>query len=308
MKTNLIFALLIATLSSCTSYVSVQKTLPPEIIIPDNEGDFLFVNRFVYTDLDYNNENKKEVFSMGQKSFVEGLKAGFDTSQYYHLTLGDTIIKAHSAHEPAANLSPTDVLTLCEQFNQEYLLTLDNYDLFFFQDVEVVEDEDGSKSRTAYYDLVVNTYVTIYSKDGLIIDKIKDELRIFHDKRGVISGLLAVGPSMGKADKNAILISDELGRKFIQKFYPMNIMEERLFYTSKEFSRAYNNYLMQNWVSVESDLQQIAENPDKKTSGRAAYNLAVFYENRNKPDLMKYWYNIAKQKLGSDIPRLPIPE
>ena len=304
---NLALLLLLATfLSSCTSFVPVRKTLPPELVLENNSGDFLFVNRFDHSGLEYNNENKIEVFEMGQKSFIQGLKAGFDSSRLYHLTLSDTLIAAHSAHEPANNLPHEIIFDLCESYNQNYVMTLDNYNLYFDQDVEVVEEEDGSKTRTAYYDLVVNTYITIYSRDGEIVDKIKDEQRIQHDKRSVISGLLAAGPSMGKADKNAVLISDDLGRKFIQKFYPLNISEERIFYTTKEFSKAYNNYLVSNWEAVESELHLYKDHPDKKISGRAAYNLAVLYENLNRPSEMQHWYRMAKQKLGSETPFLPV--
>ncbi len=306
MKSFTFFLFAGVLMSACTSYVPVRKTLPPEIILPENKGNFLFVDRFDHTGLEYNNDNKVEVFEIGQESFVKGLKAGFDTSQIYNLTLSDTLIASHSAHEPANNLDPETVYKLCKSSNQEYLLTLDNYHLYFDQDVEVVENEDGSKSRTAYYDLVVNTYITIYTKEGEIIDKIKDELRIYHNKRGVLSGLLAVGPSMGKADENVLIISDELGRKFIQKLYPLDIVEEREFYTSKEFTSAFKYYTMQNWQEVESELSKYKDNPDNKISGRAAYNLAVLYENINKPELMVYYYNIARQKLGSNTPFLPI--
>jgi len=102
---NLILLLIAGVLmSSCTSYVPVRKTLAPEITLPGNKGDFLFLDRFNPKDLEYNNENKIEVFDMGQRSFEEGLKAGFDTSRLYNLALSDTLIPSHSAHEPANNL------------------------------------------------------------------------------------------------------------------------------------------------------------------------------------------------------------
>ncbi|MCK5470469.1 MAG: hypothetical protein KAI99_18230, partial [Cyclobacteriaceae bacterium] len=232
---NTFLVLLSTIFYSCTSYVPVQKTLPPEIVLPEQTAEFLFIDRFEPDDLDFNNENKIEVYEIGLESFIAGLEAGFDTSRYFHLTLSDTLMPSHSAHEPAYNLSQDVVQILCREYNQNYLLTLDNYDLFFDQEVEVVE-EDGSKSKTAYYDLVLNTYITIYSAKGQIVEKMQDELRILHDKRGVLSGLLAIGPSMGKADKNVLLISDELGRKFIQKFYPLTVSELREFYATKEFT------------------------------------------------------------------------
>jgi len=286
-------------LYSCTAYVPVQKTLPPEIVLPEETADFLFVNRFESDDLDYNNENKVEVFEMGVENYISGLKSGFDTCRLFNLILSDALFPSHSAHEPAYNLSREIVQTLCSEYDPDYIFSLDNYDLFFDQDVEVEEYDDGSKSKTAYYDLVLNTYITIYSRDGNVVNKMKEELRILHDKRGVLSGLLAVGPSMGKADENVIKISDELGRMFIQKFYPTHISELRVFYSTKEFASAYKAYKLKNWNTVEQELTELTKHSESKIQGRAAYNLAVFYENQGKTAEMEYWYRRAEEKLGS---------
>ena len=298
---NTFFVLLSTIFCSCTSYVPVKKTLPPEIVLPEQTAEFLFIDRFEPDDLDFNNENKIEVYEIGLESFIAGLEAGFDTSRYFHLTLSDTLMPSHSAHEPAYNLSQDVVQILCREYNQNYLLTLDNYDLFFDQEVEVVE-EDGSKSKTAYYDLVLNTYITIYSAKGQIVEKMQDELRILHDKRGVLSGLLAIGPSMGKADKNVLLISDELGRKFIQKFYPLTVSELREFFATKEFTKAFKAFQMQDWRTVEEELMILTKSPDPKIEGRAAYNLTVLYENLDRISEMEFWYRRAVEKLGSKVP------
>lgn len=301
--TNYFFIIVCAGCCSCMTYVPVRKLLPPEIILPEETADFLFVDRFEPDDLDSNNKNKIEVYEIGLESFIGGLKAGFDTSRYYHLTLTDTIMPSHSAHEPAFNLSTDIVLKLCREYNQNYLLTLDNYDLFFDQEVEVIVDENnGSKSKTAYYDLVLNTYVTIYNDQGKVVDKIKDEIKIFHNRRTVLSGLFAIGPSMGKADKNTLLISDELGRKFIQKFYPLTISEMREFYGSKEFSKAAKAYKNLQWKTAEKELLNLAKSTDPEIEGRAAYNLSVLYENLDRPSEMEFWHRKAVEKLGNKIP------
>ena len=127
----------------------------------------------------------------------------------------------------------------------------------------------------------------------------KEELRILHDKRGVLSGLFAVGPSMGKADENVVIISDELGRKFIKKFYTTDISEMRIFYSNKEFASAYKAYKIKDWSTVERELIQLTEHSKIKTQGRAAYNLAVYYENQGNVSEMEYWYRRAEEKLGS---------
>jgi hypothetical protein len=294
-----IFWIQIILLFSCTSYVSISTTALPEINLPDDSTEFLFVNRFVPNNLDYKKDNKLEVYEIGLEKYIEGLKAGFDTNGKINLIFADTIIASHSAHEPAYNLSTRIIQELCGKYDPDYILSLDNYDLFFDKEVEVEEYDDGSKSRTAHYDLVLNTYITIYSINGMALDKLKEELRTHHDSRAVASGLLAVGPSMGKADENVIALSDELGRIFINKFDSTRITEMRPFYSSKEFKEAYQAFKMERWDAVEEELLLLSENPDPKIQGKAAYNLGVLYENLDRRAEMDYWYKEAKEKLGS---------
>jgi hypothetical protein len=301
---RLIFIIKILTIScvltiSCTSYVSISTHLPPAIIVPEDTVDFLFVNRFIPDALDYKNENKTEVYKIGLESYIKGLKDGFDKNKKFFLILADTTLPSHSAHEPAYNLSMDVIGILCEEYNPDYILSLDNYDLFFDKEVEVQEYDDGSKSKTAYYDLVLNTYLTIYSINGAVLDKLKEELRILHDERGVVSGLFAVGPSLGKADDNVLKISNELGEKFIEYFYPSKITELRPFYSSKEFSAAYKAFRIGDWETVETELLSLTEKPDSKVLGKAAYNLGVLYEHLGKTVEMEYWYQVAQEKLGS---------
>lgn len=297
--------LMLSTLlfDACASYVSVQKTLSPEIILPEEHADFLFVNRFQPDDLDFNNENKVEVFEMGVNNYISGLKYSFDTCRRFNLVLSDAIIPSHSAYEPAYSLSKEIIAELHQNFNSDYIFSLDNYHLYFDQEVDVQENDDGSKSKTAYYDLVLNTYITIYNIDGDAVNKLKDERRVLHDERGVLSGLFAVGPSMGKADKNVIRISDELGRMFIQKFYPAKISEMRKFYATKNFRSAFNAYYQRDWDKVEKELMQLTKHPDRKMQGRAAYNLSVLYENLGRIDEMEFWYRRAEEMPGS-IPKM----
>jgi len=284
---------------SCTSYVQISTVAPPEIILPGDSAQFLLVNRFVPDNLEFKKENKVDVYKKGIETYIDGLITGFDTNDKIDLIIADTLLASHSAHEPAYTLSARMIQELGVRYDPDYILSIDNYDLYFDQEVEVEEYDDGSKSKIAYYDLVLNTYLTIYSISGAPLDKIKEELRIPHDSRAVVSGLLAVGPSMGQADENVIKISETLGESFIQKFSPSQIMEMRPFYSAKEFNQAYRAFNAGNWEFVEKELITLSSHPDEKMQGKAAYNLSIYYENQGRISEMEYWRKIAESKLKS---------
>ena len=289
---------LLLIFTGCTTYVAVQNQTPPEIPLPHVQAHFLFVNRFVPDKLEFNNENKIEVFDKGMRSYIAGLEAGFESSDAFHLHLSDTVFAGHSAHQTAYDLSKDEISYLTTRTPAEYIITLDYYHLYFDQEVEAIENEDGSKSKTAYYDLVLATTTTLYDREGRIRRKVEDEHRMLHNSRSVLSGLLAAGPSMGKADENVVLISRELGEAYVNKFYPSDNMELRTFYSTREFKSAAEAYHNEQWEIVERELMLLTRNPDPKIQGKAAYNLAVLYENMGRYEDMAYWKGIAQEKLG----------
>lgn len=293
--------IILCLLASCSTMVAVRKTSSPDIQLPVGKKEFLFASRFTADSLSFNNDNKVEVFRMGYNSFVRGLNAGYNSSRYYNITHLDSLVERYAATEPGPPISKEKVKEACLEHNANYFLSLNAYNLYFDQEVEVVKQEDGTKDRTAYYDLVVESYITMYDKDGEMLHQFHDERRIEHDKRSVISGLLAVGPSMGKADKNAVFISTELGRSFIQKFYPRAYFEQRQFYHTKVFKSAYKAYLMEDWDIVEAELLKLTETSKPEIAGKAAHNLSVLYENINRQDDMEYWREKARDLLGQII-------
>lgn len=301
---RIIFLLLIlgTTLSSCFTYVPVKKVLAPELSIPSNRANFIFLSRFNIDSLDFNNENKVEVFKLGHESYLRGLASGFDTSSSFHLTLLDIEIQKDTSFKPGNALDKKTVSQLCAETRMDYLLSLDAFNLFFDKEVEVTVLDDGSKNRRAYYDLVLHVFITVYDKNGDIVNKFLEENRIAHDSRNVLSGLLAIGPSIGRADKNAIFLSDELGRSFIHKLFPYIIYESRRFYNTKEFANAYQAFMRKDFLTAELELYELTKSSNNKTAGRAAYNLAVLYENLNRSSQMDYWYQEASRILGKNLP------
>ena len=300
--------ILSVSLGGCYSLVLVNRQLPPEIRLPSDKAEILFVSRYDTNRLEFDNENKVEVFAIGARNLVLGLKWGYDADDHFHLFLSDTLLSGMASLGPVSDLQPELVRTLCKLYDREYLQTLDAYTLYFDQDMEVTENQDGSKDRRAYYDLVVVSYFTIYNQNGVAIAHSMEKGREFYDDRSVYSGLLAAGPSMGKADLWAARISREVGMNFMRNFYSQSIAVDRIFFDTQEFQTAYEAFLAKDWNLAEEELLRHSENPDPKISGRSAYNLAVLYENLGRLDEMDYWYAKSKQLLGSKTPDLTMPE
>jgi hypothetical protein len=124
----------------------VSTSIPANILVTVDSACFLFINRFLSEDLDFNNENKVEVYKVGSEKYIDRLRYGSDQDEKYHFIFADTVLPSHSAHESAYNLTIDIINNLSEKYNPDCILTLDNYDLFLDREVEVDEYDDGSKS------------------------------------------------------------------------------------------------------------------------------------------------------------------
>lgn len=287
--------------SACVTYVPVTKPLPAEIRLPDNRGEILLVNRFDTSALDFNSDNKAEVFREGLEKYIQGLADGFLSNDHFNLHPGDSLLRL-----PMVEIPPDIVRNLCDQKEKEYLMSLDDFSLYFDQEMEVIKNDDGSKSRTAHYILVAMVRTTFYDSEGSVLHRAQDQQRVLYDSRAVLSGLLAVGPSMGKAGKVVNELAYQLGSSHINKFLPGSTIEIREFFVSKGFGSAHSAYEAGNWKKAEEELLKLSESADTKVSGRAAYNLAVLYENLGAWEKTTHWYGLAKTKLGAKTPIIPL--
>jgi tetratricopeptide (TPR) repeat protein len=100
-------------------------------------------------------------------------------------------------------------------------------------EVSVEEDDEGHKDRTATYNITAGGVLRIYNKDSLVKEYHFSESR-FLEHRGVVSGLLAVGPSLVNNRKAAIEISGVVAVKLANKFIPQRGDYRAILFSMKE--------------------------------------------------------------------------
>jgi hypothetical protein len=243
-------------------------------------------------------EGRKELYAESLTTFCRELKWNFDSSRY-RLFLYDSLFPGEPSRAILPPPSPGTIIDLCKANLQNYMLTLDDYEFGFSQDVETEVNDDGTKEKTAHYTLWLNARLTLYGSGGEHIRKITVNRTKPYQSRMVLSGLLAVGPAITKAvdeisEGSSLMAADVLGH-----FYPGIGGTPRDFYIKGELLQAYHAFLDRNWETVEYILLILAESDDSSIAGMAAHNLSVLYEQLRREEEREHWQAIALEKLGA---------
>lgn len=296
MKTLLVFSSII--ICSCATAVQYPVIEPPEILIDPGPQEILFVSRFDTAQIDFNKDKKVDVYKQSYTSFINGLSDGFSAIDSIIFNRADTALagkwytgKWYTLEIPEFNNN--SVVSLLQQYSTNYLLTLDALELHRGQEVEVAENEDGTKSRQAYYDLVLTASLSLFDQYGNVLDKIKVDDQQYIDDRSVISGLFAVGPNVGNFAEVANPMAYDLGFHFASLFSEQEVIVVRQFHTGKVFKEAARLVDKGQWLEAEKILLPIADHSDKKIARRAAENLAIVYEAMGAYEKSKQWQDKA---------------
>lgn len=283
--------LLLCTMAGCTSQLYINTIRPPVVAIDNNQWKVVLMNRFNPDLLPFDRERKIDVFTKGAYYAFQGaLQAVYDDSTYLVVQL-DT-----SNFLPPTPLLPLDASQaayLYEQHPHHLILALENIEIFMEQETDREKDDEGNVSKTAYYTLVTRTHWALYDSTARILDKTILEEKTFYQSRAVISGLLAVGPSLGKAGDAVNQLAWDSGYQYWQRLSPQPISYIRPYYSMKNLEAAAALMAIQDWPAAIIALKPIAEG-GTKDAARAAYNLAVIYEAMGNMAEARRWAQQAK--------------
>ena len=296
MKNSTILLLSLLMLSSCTTMIFVNKSLPPEIEIPDKDQKIVIQNFFDYTRPEFVKEKHEEVFHSGISSFTNGLisfLAGSDLISAYE---GDTLVVSGPERNLSDVLDPVYVEATCKRYQTDLLLAIDSLSIDFDWETETVENDDGSKEKTKYFYLLLQPFLSLYDNTGKLIDRSSIPDQEVYSTRPALSGLLTIRPSLKsqKAKREVASLADKASRHYGMKFFQgMASFPYKVYYT-KPLNTAYRMMQTGNWAEAIRELLPFASSPDPKTAKRAAHNLGVAYTSLGDEASAKKWFEQAK--------------
>ena len=264
-----ILLIIVFLCTSCATYISYMMPTPPEIEISDEQNGIGFINKYDYTKLPFNNENKKEVNITAVQQLISSLETSFIDDESFNYVLLDSLAEGTATINFLPVMNANKVVSVCDSANTDLLLVLDFFDTDFLIKTEVEENDDGSKSRTNIVDLVVMAGLTLYNKSGTVLNRRKSSRSVYYQSRPALVSFVAIGPSMGKAGKEVNSLAKRIGENYIQNFYPGSQMETDKIYTGDAFEEVEPYMKNQEWEKAIELLLPLANSKDSKISKKS---------------------------------------
>ena len=281
--------------SSCSTYISFPVSTPPQIKTEGGHKTIAFINRYDYTSLPFDNENKKDVYTSGVLTLIRNLESSFRVDENFSFVILDSLVKGPALPASSRVMGADSVTMLCEGSGADMLLVLESFNPFFSTETEVIRNEDGSKTRTNYVDLIVRAGFVLYDNKGDILDEVVATESMYYQTRPALSSLVVIGPAMGRAGEEVSSLAGMIGASYIHLFYPGSKMVSNLFYTGTEFREATQRARYQDWTGAIQLLQPLSTSADPKLARKAAHNLAVAYQALGDQDAYNYWLERSKK-------------
>lgn len=275
-SSSLFVIVILFSLSSCSSFILVQKTYDPEIILEKKPSRIVFVNLFDYTSPAYVKEKNENAYHAGVMKLAEGLSS-FSKDESFSFLIGDTLKKDILPGQLTAFLAKDSILAICERHDAGMLLTLDSMVIRFTWET-ITEGEGEDKSKTKNFYLNGNFFLSFYSAGGDLINRSKVEESSFYKSRYALSGLITVAPSIANAIEAIKPLSLQAGQDYVGKFYSKTVDESRKIYAGKVFKESNLYIKLRNWEKATELLEQLAKSPNPNIAMKARYNLSVVKE------------------------------
>lgn len=295
-----IFVLFLLTVfnSSCTKSVAIRVLQPAEMMVPEHIQTIVTIDRskpssgfatFVeglFTGENINQDRR------GRKEALNGLSHSLTRTPRFQVKHSDlTMEGSKGGVNMAYPLDWAQVQSICNQYGADALIAIEAYDSDIYVTTSPYtvtrKDDEGNEYKETRYQAEANVNITIgwrfYDPKKKII---LDEFTVQTGENYSANGNTAEQAKQNLPDLayKAFDISRIAGEKYGMRVAPVWINVHRQFYTKgkkpfkEQMQRAARMAQNDQWESAAQVWQKMVETADKKTAGRAAYNLAVAAE------------------------------
>ncbi len=279
MKSFYLLILPLVILCSCTTPVYITKELPPELVLPKQPATIVYSNLFNYRENPGIKDKHETAYQTGIDEFGFSL-ANDGVPENPVITIAfDTIVRPSGKNKNHDFLiDKSDIISVCNSYVADYLLTLDSLRLNFDWEVVREESDDGSVSKTKDFYIVNHYYVSLYDNTGEVVERTLLEKGEFYRSRPTLGGLFTIIPNLDNAKDKIRFLAHEAGTEYHRMFYPSVITEPRILYGGKHFKDTNSLILSGEFDQAVVILQDMMGSLKPKLAQKAQNNLEVARE------------------------------
>jgi hypothetical protein len=277
---------LVIMASSCTTVVQMQRTYPPESVLPADSAKFVFVNFFDYRIPEYIKDKYEIAYAVAVRGYIDGLGETVLMDPGGSFAIGDTLNDGFSVSSMQLPEFTDTVKAICASHGAGMLIALDSMNLWIDWDINLEEDDEGGNMLVKDFYLYANSYMTLYSSDGEIIDRCAGEKSTFVKSKYTIFGMVG-GPTITKAREAVRSLSRDAAKDCIGKFYPFTENYTETLYKGGPLNKINELIIAGHAEEAVNPLKALINSTDQGLAKKASSNLVVvnnILENRRETE------------------------
>lgn len=264
---------MLVLLSACSSvkYVSVPVDYNPKLAFKPDTTDILLINRFDFSKTKISSKRKLDVIKAGALASIKYAQKQFAALPHVHtINLADSLDMKVSADSISA---------LAAKYHADYVLAL----TYFNADISL----DGVQSSTAYYNTNLEVNYILFESNGIYSKKLTGlttESQSSTPYLGLIASMF-IHPTVGGNQGSIVTAAENATQTAIQDYLPSTITHSRPLYNDAPLQPAVKEILAGRFDKAYELLKPFLDGKDARLASKAAYNLAVVYEEQGDLDI-----------------------
>ncbi len=279
-------AVILVAFSSCTTMIRIERTYPPEADLPYDSNSFVFVNFYDYQVPDFIKDRHKIAYTAAVKGYADGLASIIRQDRRASLIVDDTLRKGFTVMSMQYPDFADTVRAICRNHGAGLLIALDSLSLWVDSEFYFAENDEGGSMMAKDFYLFVNSYMTLYSSDGAVIDRCAGELSDYIKSKYTVFGMFG-GPTLARISDRVAVLAAGAAKDCIGKFYPFTDSYTEKLYTGGPLNKPNQSIFEGYPERAVEPLRQLAGSPSPSIAKKASWNLRVvndILENRKLSD------------------------
>lgn len=268
----LIIAAALAT--SCTTIVPMLRTYPPESRLPADSNRFLFVNFYDYQVPDFIRNKHEAAYAAAVKGYSIGLSDIILKDKSALFMVADTLKKGFTVMSMQYPEFTDTVKTLCSKYGANLLVALDSIRLWVESEFYLAENDEGGSTMAKDFYLFSNTYMTLYTSEGEVIDRCAGEKSTYIKSKYTIFGMIG-GPTLAGRRTNVSLLTGEAARDCLGKYYPFTEHYLEKLYSGGPLTAINRSIIAGKPEEALEPLRQLVVSNNPALARKASHNLEV---------------------------------
>lgn len=290
-------AVMVTITSSCTTLVQMERTSPPEVLLPADSNRFLFVNFYDYTLPEFIRDRHETGYAAAVTGYTMGLSEMVQKDPCAVFMIADTLKKGFTVMSMQYLEFTDTVRAICSRYGASLLVALDSINLWVDYDLYLAENDEGGSMLAKDFYLFSNTFMTLYSAEGEVIDRCAGEKNTYVKSKYTIFGMFG-GPNVGNQKRRIMLLSQAAARDCIGRYFPFTEQYTGKLYSGGELTKLNLLIIKGKPEEAVGPLTELSKSASPALAGKAAYNLVIANEIiENKRVAREVWdrFTVTKQ-------------